>query len=70
MQVRELRVRYELTSAAGFPVVHAVVCQFPTLMVHVNKIREAGYKLLGVDERIRDEKDRLELDEGWQPVRN
>lgn len=68
MEIRELRVRYELPTAAGRTVVHAVVCQFPTLMVHVRDIRAAGYKLLGIDERYREETNRMELDKGWSEV--
>ena len=68
MTIRELRVRYELETAMGRKVVHAVVCSFQTLMVHVRDIKRVGYKIVGIDERFRDDKEWMELDEGWQEL--
>lgn len=68
MEIRELRVRYELPTASGRTVIHAVVCSFQTLMVHVRKIKDAGYKVVGIDERYRKENEWIELDEGWTEI--
>ena len=68
MIIRELRVRYEVPTAMGRTVIHAVVCRFPALGVHVRGIKEAGLKLIGVDERFREESRWQELDEGWTEI--
>jgi hypothetical protein len=68
MLVRDLRVRYEVPTAMNSVAVHGVVCTFQTLGVWVRKIKDVGYKLVGVDERYRDEKEWIPLDEGWTEI--
>ena len=68
MEIRELRIRYELFSAMGNRIIHAVVCRFDTLKVNADKIADAGYRIVGIDERYRDEKEFVELDEGWKEI--
>lgn len=69
MIVRDMRIRYELKSASGKPVVNAVVCCFDTLKPWADKIRETGYRIVGIDERFHEHSERPELDEGWLEVK-
>ena len=69
MEVRELRVRYELPTGMGGTAVNAVVCEFNTLKCWTDKIKKVGYKLVGIDERFRDIDEWVELDEGWTEIK-
>lgn len=69
MTIRELRIRYEVPEMfSGRPIVHAVICEFPMLKVWTDKVKEARYKLVGIDERFREQEDRSTLDEGWHEI--
>ena len=68
IKIRELRIRYELPTASGGTVIHGIVCSFQTLAVRIREIKEVGYRVVGVDERFHDEKERVPLDEGWVEV--
>lgn len=67
--IRELRVRYEVPLMFGNgTAVHAVVCSFQTVKVWTDKIKDVGYKMVGIDERFREEKEWIPLDEGWTEI--
>jgi len=69
MMIRELRIRYEVHEMfSGRPIIHAVVCRFNTLKVWTDKIKDAGLKIVGIDERFRKENQWIELDEGWNEI--
>lgn len=69
VQIHELRVRYEVPEMfGGSPVVNAIVCKFQTVKVWLDKVKDAGYKLVGVDERYRYEDEQMEFDEGWKEI--
>lgn len=66
MMVKEYRVRYQLETAMGHLITHAVICKPDQLQHYLDRVKETGYILAGVDRRLRDEDERLLLDEGWQ----
>ena len=68
MTVRELRVKYELETAMGFKEIHGVVCNINSVKSWTDKIKDAGYRLVGIDERYRDEDKWIPLSDGWKPI--
>lgn len=70
MIIRELRVRYKLKTASGREVVHGIVCDIYTLKRWVDKAKEVGYPIVGIDERFRDDGKFMELNEGWTVLKS
>jgi len=68
MVIRELRVRYELDTAMGNKEIHGVVCNFNTVKPWIDKVKDAGYRLVGIDERFRNEDKWMPLSEGWKSL--
>lgn len=64
--IRELRVRYELKTAMGNTAIHAIVCRFPLLKPYADKIKDAGYKIIGIDERLRNKDVWMPLSRNWK----
>ena len=70
MIIRELRVRYKLKTASGREVVHGIVCDLHSVKHWVDKAKEVGYPLVGIDERFRDDGKFMELNEGWTVLKS
>ena len=69
MVVRELRVRYGLKNSANREVIHAVICTIWDLKYYTERVKECGYRLVGIDERYRDEDVRMPLSDGWTVIK-
>ncbi len=65
--VREMRVRYELETGNGGKTVHGYVCGQNELDDVIGRIRDIGYRVVGIDERCRGEDERIPAGEGWEP---
>lgn len=65
---RDIRVKYEFESASGARVVNATICDFYTLPAVVRGVKDAGYKVVCVDERYREEGTRMPIDDGWSRI--
>lgn len=70
MKIREFRVRYSLKTSLGYDVVHGVICDLYHVKDYVDKVKEVGYKLIGIDERYREDDERTPLDYGWNVIRS
>ena len=68
MIVHELRIRYAVNIAFGHEIIHGIICHDWDMRRHVDKINEYGYRLVGIDERHRDEDERIPVGYGWIPT--
>ena len=73
MTVRELRIRY-LVPEMFHPndesraICHAIIVNFNNLKPKADEIRRIGYKIVGVDERFRDDSKYMSLLDGWNEI--
>ena len=68
MVIRELQIRYALKTANGFEVIHGIICGFCDLKYYIDRVKECGYRLVGIDERFRKEDEPMPLSEGWHTI--
>ena len=53
--MKEFRIRYELETAMGNKVIHAVVCKPEKLNSSLDLVAKVGYRLVGIDRRMLDD---------------
>ena len=74
MTIRELRVRYYVPEMfhpndRSRDALHAIICNFNTIKSYVMDIRNAGYRIAGIDERFRDERNYISQFDGWTELK-
>lgn len=67
--IKEFRVRYELETAMGNKVIHGVVVTPEKLAHCLSEVARVGYRLIGIDRRVRENGKRLTPGEGWEVVK-
>lgn len=68
MTIKEIRIRYELETASGAKTVNAVITDEYGIDRYKAEIERVGYRLVGIDERVRDEHTWMPLNEGWKEI--
>lgn len=68
MTIKEIRIRYELETASGNKEVNAVYTDEYSIDLFKAEIERVGYRLVGIDERTRDEHTWMPLDKGWKEI--
>lgn len=70
MDIHEFRVRYALKTSNGRRVVHGIICDLYSVKKYTDRVKEVGYELVGIDDRIRDDSKPMFLSEGWREVKS
>ena len=74
MTVHELRIRYAVpemfhSNDRSRDIIHAIICNIYTISKYVTEIREVGYRIVGYDERLRDDKTYISPFDGWNEIK-